>query len=153
MHNPVMAADVVRYEISNWVAWCWQGQMPGPTPPWHAGSAEGKYRPQSVLGREDTVREPPRVVHVAHARRVQKVFESLPPVTRRVVWFEYLQRRSFDVWEHGEELGPDGKLRPVAVRVANTRRKTARRELKIDRHRYKKHVQAFCQCVQREFAA
>jgi len=144
-------ADAAWHEISNWVAWCWQGQMPGPRHRHRCFSAEGGYLPESDLGREDEGREPPRVIHTANARRVQKVYDALPPTTRRVVWYEFLQRRSFDVWEHGEELGPDGKLRPVAVRVANTRRQTARRELHS--HRYKKHVEAFCQSIAREFAA
>jgi len=119
--------------------------------PSRCGSAEGGYIRGSLNAREEEARTPKRVIHTANAQRVQKIYDGLPQITKQVVRFEYVQRRTYDQWELGEELGVDGRLHKVAIRVANTRRKEARRRLKIDRRRYQKHVDEFCQRVAREF--
>lgn len=140
--------DTVSSEIENWIAWCWEGEDPAPFEPKRCYSAEGRF---SAPAWHDEERQPRRIINRQAAERVQALFDQMPPLTRQVLRFEYTQRAEYDQYEQGEEIGPDGELRKVQVRVANTRRLMARIRLKISREEYQRHVDAFKDAVREEF--
>jgi len=147
----ITTRDPIRAEISNWVAWCWLGEAPGPRHQHRCGSAEGSYLNFSHLAQDDDPSPPPPIINADHARRVQKRYDALPHLARQVVRFEYLQRRVYDIWEPGEEVGPDGNLRKTWLRTGNNRRLAARLKLKIGRQEYLRQAELFKTALRREF--
>src|SRR5690606_11319561 len=142
--------DTVSSEIENWIAWCWHGEDPSPSEPKRCYSAEGRYT-APALNEDDRI--PQRIINHRSAERVQKVFERMPDLARQVLRYEFTQRAAFDQYEQTQEVGPDGELRKVWVRVANTRRLMARLRLKISREEYQRHVDTFKDAVREEFAS
>lgn len=140
--------DTVSSEIENWVAWCWEGEHPAPSEPSRCYSAEGRY--VAPAWHEDE-RRPKRIINRQSAERVQAVYDRMPDLTRQVLRFEYTQRAAYDQYEQSQEVGPDGEVHKVWVRVANTRRLMARLRLKIGREEYQRHVDAFKDAVREEF--
>lgn len=141
--------DTVSSEIENWIAWCWDGEDPAPSEPKRCYSAEGRYTAPAL---DDEDRQPRRIINRESAERVQAIYDRMPDLTRQVLRFEYTQRAAYDQYEQGEEIGPDGAVRKVQVRVANTRRLMARIRLKISREEYQRHVDAFKKAVREEFS-
>lgn len=141
--------DATVSEIENWIAWCWHGDDPAPFTPSRCYSAEGRF---SAPAWADEERQPARIINMESAERVQAIYDSLPPLTRQVLRYEYTQRSTYDQWEKGQEIGPDGELRDVYVLVGNTRRQMGRYHLKIGREEYQRHVEAFKEAVREEFS-
>lgn len=140
---------IVREEIENWIAWCWDGAAPEPWEPRQCQSLEGRYSaPDWGLYHEETRR---RFFNADAARRVQRIFDAMPQLTRQVVKYEYTDRSKYDIWDQGIEVGPDGQEHRVWVRTANNKREVARRVLGVSRVEYDRHVQAFRDSVGREF--
>ncbi|MFT8276114.1 hypothetical protein ACMSSJ_11305 [Kerstersia gyiorum] len=95
---------------------------------------------------------PKRYINHDAARRVQRIFDGMPQLTRQVVKYEYTDRSKYDIWDQGIEIGSDGQERRVWHRTANNKREVARRVLRVSRVEYDRHVQAFRDSVGREFA-
>lgn len=131
-----------EYEISNWVAWCWSGSGPGPEVFSRCGSAEGRYISSASYDDEPAGYHPP-TINQEHAIKVQAVYDRMPLRTRQVLRYEYTQQSEFDQWEQGEEVGPDGQLRPAMVWVGNNRRQIAILKLKISAAEYHACVDQF----------
>lgn len=145
-----MTGDVVGGEIENWVAWCWAGEDPAPGSPSRCYSAEGRYDPPAT---DETQRQPKRQINHYNAQRVQAVFDRMDQLTRQILRYEYTQRELYDQWERGTEVGADGEVQHVWVRVGNTRRQMARLRLKVSRDEYMWHVDAFKAFVKEEFSS
>ncbi|MHA3905160.1 hypothetical protein ACTPOE_16770 [Castellaniella sp. WN] len=124
----------VRAEIENWIAWCWAGESPEPREPRRCYSAERGWQAPDWESESDDV--PPKIIfNVERAERVQAIFDRLPTLTRCVLRYEYTQRSRFDQYERSVEMH-EGEMRPVWIRVGNTRRQRARNDLKITRDQY-----------------
>lgn len=81
----------IEAEFENWARWCSYGPWPHPLPADAAGSAEGRYIPESDLGE----RPPPRPVppNEQRAMVVQRVYvEELTPRERKVTVERYIRR-------------------------------------------------------------
>lgn len=140
----------VREEIENWIGWCWEGAAPEPREPSQCRSLEGGFSaPDWGLDHDDV--PPKRYINHEAARRVQGIFDAMPQITRQVIRYEYTNRSKYDVWDRGIEIGADGQEKPVWHRTANNKREVARRELRISRVEYDRHVQVFRDAVGREF--
>ena len=141
--------DIASHEIENWIVWCWHGSDPAPGVPSRCYSAEGRYVPPASPDEEE--RQPTRIINHEAAQRVQAIFDRKPLLTRQVLRYEYTQRAKYDQWGQGREIGPDGKMMTVWLRVGNVRRRMARLHLKIGRREYLEHVASFRQAVREEF--
>lgn len=90
----------VEDELWNWSRWCWLGDWPQPDPNVKCISAERAYR--APAGPDD---EPaPIPVHMDHARKVQKLYDSLAHVEQRVLQAEYPRRHEYAGLTAGERI-------------------------------------------------
>src|SRR5690606_19097871 len=142
-------SDAVMSETEDWVAWCWEGEDPAPKEPARCYSAEGRYVAPAM---DDDGRRPQRIINYPSAARVQYVYDCMPQLTRQVLRYEYTQRAAYDIYDHSQEVGPDGAVHDVWVPVNNIRRQMARLQLRIGAKEYQRHVEAFRQAVREEFS-
>lgn len=138
----------VRREIENWITSCWDGESPEPRGASHCLSVERNY--QTPPWYEDVPPPRPPAHNRENAARTQKVFESMPTLTRRVLQYEYTQRARYDLWERSIETY-EGGTRPVWICTGNNRRSRARIELKIINTDYLECLDQFKTAVFVEF--
>lgn len=143
----------VGEEIENWIAASWQGESPEPREPDRCRSLEGAYRAPDANSQDEDDTPPRRIVNREHAALVQRAWERMPFVGRRILQYEYLNRSRYDIWERDMEISPSGEYRPVWVRIGNIRRERARIELGVTRDEYHAALVLFKTEIVKEFQA
>ena len=114
---------------------------------------EGGYRAPDANSQDDDDIPPRRVVCRERAALVQRAWERMPFIGRRVLQYEYLNRTRYDIWERGMEISPAGEYRTTWVRTGNTRRERARIELGVTRDEYHAALVLFKTEIVKEFEA
>lgn len=80
--------DWVHHELLNWSRWCWMGATPVPDHE-RCQSIECNY---SRITEEGDKAERRILLNIQNAQIVQKAFEKMPPLQRKILIIEYPKR-------------------------------------------------------------
>lgn len=99
----------VEMELRNWGRWCWEGEWPGPGRPDDDEPAVCQYPP--AVGDYDESTPIPVPVCIDNALRVNRLYEQLPLVERRIIQAEYPRRHEYgDMRMHERHAAAARKL-------------------------------------------
>lgn len=101
----------VESEIRNWVRWCQAGALPHPMPPDHCQSIECHYMRAEAFCEQDERLEP---IFEERALVVQRVYDAMPYIERKVMQAEYLSPWRYDRIHKGVA----GAARKIGVSVS-----------------------------------